>query len=112
MKKGKGKFLVFLLVIFIIVLVYFVTPLRSVIANKTADQYIQKHYAQYDFPRSEIVSIGYHENRYLEFATDYVAQAFNDQYIVSIELNGWLPMIVQNATVWEIENGAPVEIMP
>ncbi|WP_304508615.1 hypothetical protein [Anaerotignum sp.] len=105
MKKTKAKTFFMVLIIFLGVIIYLATPIRSVLAKMTASHYIHTHYPQYEFTSIELVGIGYHSYHDFEWISRYMVQGINGSQIVYVEMNGWLPMIVQESQAFQLEDG-------
>lgn len=112
MKKKWYKIALPVMLVILLVIVYFAAPVRPAIAAWAANNYIESHYEQYDFPSAEIVTYSHHEYYFLEWLADYGAQSLTETHIVYVELNGWFPFVVQRSVLWETHDGESVQIDP
>lgn len=113
MKRKGLKIALAVLIVIALCVVYFATPIRTAIAKATADSYLQRHYAQYELPPVEIVGVGYTEYySILKWVNGYSAQSYNSEYLAAIELNGWLPFLVEDAYLWNTQDGKNILIDP
>lgn len=92
-----------LLLVVVLFVTYFVTPIRPAIARAAGDRYIQNRYSEYGFPSAELFSVGRQSYYWLEWTTDYSVASQKDQYQVVVTLNGWLPFLVEKSALWEIK---------
>ena len=110
MKKTRFKIAVLALVVMLLCIGYFVAPVRPAIAAWAANQYIQRHYQQYDLPPADIVAIGYRDFYCFRWITEYGAQSLGSNgYSAFVACNGWLPFIVQESFLWEGQDLIPTD---
>lgn len=111
MKKIKGKTFIMVLNIFLVIILYLATPIRPVLAKMTASHNINTHYPQYEFTSIELVGIGYHSYHDFEWISDYLVQGMKGSQIAYVKMNGWLPVIVQECQILQLEDGdySPVD---
>ena len=79
---------------------------RSALARATANRHIQERYGAYELPPvEESLSVGLSGRRVLgvmvEWVAEYGASAENGQYLAVVNVNGWLPLLVEESRLYE-----------
>ena len=86
--------------------VYFLAPVRPALAGATANRHIQERYGAYELPPvEESLSVELRGRRALgvmvEWVAEYGASAENGQYLAVVNVNGWLPLLVEESRLYE-----------
>ena len=86
--------------------VYFLAPVRPALARATANRHIQERYGAYGFlPVEENLSVEFRVQRVLgvmvEWVAEYGVPAENGQYLAVVNVNGWLPLLVEESRLYE-----------
>lgn len=79
---------------------------RPALARVTANRHIQERYGAYEFPPvEESLSVELRGRRALgvmvEWVAEYGAPAENGQYLAVVNVNGWLPFLVEESRLYE-----------
>ena len=85
---------------------YFLAPVRPALARVTANRHIQERYGAYEFPPvEENLSVELPGRRVLgvmvEGVAEYGAAAETGQYLAVVNVNGWLPFLVEESRLYE-----------
>lgn len=85
---------------------YFLAPVRPALAGATANRHIQERYGAYGFPPvEENFSVELRDWRVLgvmvEWVAEYGASPENGQYLAVVNVNGWLPLLVEESRLYE-----------
>ncbi len=110
MKKVILKYVVPVLLTVLLCIGYFASSIRPAIAVMVANRYIQNHFQQYDCAPAKLVATGYQYFYGFERITDYGVQSLNSKYIAYVELDGWLPFIIEKSYLWERKEGEDILI--
>ena len=104
----KKRVAVLLALAFLLLLagVYFLAPVRPALARATANRHIQERYGAYGFPPvEENLSVELRGRRVLgvmvEWVAEYGASVENGQYLAVVNVNGWLPLLVEESRLYE-----------
>ena len=84
----------------------FLLLLAGVYFLATANRHIQERYGAYEFPPvEESLSVELRGRRVLgvmvEWVAEYGASAENGQYLAVVNVNGWLPLLVEESRLYE-----------
>lgn len=106
MKKRAAVLLALAFLLLLLAGVYFLAPVRPALARATANRHIQERYGAYGFPPvEESLSVELSGRRVLgvmvEWVAEYGAPAENGQYLAVVNVNGWLPLLVEESRLYE-----------
>lgn len=105
--KKRAAVLLTLAFLLLLAGVYFLAPVRPAIARAAANRHIQERYGAYELPPvEESLSVGLSGRRVLgvmvEWVAEYGASAENGQYLAVVNVNGWLPFLVEGSRLYEM----------
>ena len=104
--KKRAAVLLALVFLRLLAGMYFLAPVRPALARATANRHIQERYGAYEFPPvEESLSVELRGRRVLgvmvEWVAEYGAPAENGQYLAVVNVNGWLPVLVEESRLYE-----------
>ena len=98
------------LLVILLCVIYLATPIRPLLAERAANKYIQSHYDQYSLPPAQILATSHTDRGHFTWITQYGAQSYTDDHLIAVQLNGWLPWIVDDCIFWEKQDGQLVQV--
>ena len=104
--KKRAAVLLALAFLLLLAGMYVLAPVRPALAGATANWHIQERYGAYGFPPvEESLSVELSGRRVLgvmvEWVAEYGASAENGQYLAVVNVNGWLPLLVEESRLYE-----------
>ncbi len=105
--KRRAAVLLTLAVFLLLAGVYFLAPVRPALARAMANRHIQERYGACEFPPvEENLSVELRGQRVLgvmvEWVAEYGASAEKGQYLVVVNVNGWLPFLVEKSRLYQV----------